>query len=105
MSFRDEGGEAVEQKIRWTERAGRTRSRCGGTGYLEEGAGRGQTSGKQCSSPRVEVGLACKLGGEPLEVLGSFQQQWGCSGPHARRERDLTLQQLDMRHLQLVWRG
>src|SRR6266699_1895453 len=104
MSFRDEGGEAIEQQIGWTERAGRLRSRSGGTGYLDQAAGGGQATGEQRSSPRVEVGLARKLGVEPLKALGSFQEQWRSSGPHARRERDLTPQQLHMRRLQLVWR-
>jgi hypothetical protein len=104
MSFRDEGGEAIEQQVGWTERAGRPRSRCGGTGYLDQAAGGGQATGEQRSSPRVEVGLARELGVEPLKALGSFQQQWRRSGPHARRERDLTSEQLHMRHLQLVWR-
>src|SRR3954449_6139603 len=56
------------------------------------------------SSPRVEVRLARKLRCAPLKALGSVQEQWRRGGPHARRERDLTPEQLDMRHLQLVWR-
>ena len=63
-----------------------------------------EATGEERSSPRVEVGLARKLGVEPLKALGSFQEQWRRSGPHARRERDLTPEQLHMRHLQLVWR-
>ena len=41
---------------------------------------------------------------EPLEALRSFQKQRRRSVPHARRERDLTPEQLHVRHLQLVWR-
>ena len=36
----------------------------------------GQATGEQRSSPRVEVGLARKLGVEPLKALGSVQEQW-----------------------------
>ena len=83
---------------------GRPRSRFGGTGYLDQAAGGGQATGEERSSPRVEVGLARKLGVEPLKALGSVQEQWRRSGPHARRERDLTPEQLHVRRLQLVWR-
>ena len=83
---------------------GRPWSRSGGTGYLGQAAGGGQATGEQRSPPRVEVGLARKLGIEPLKALGSFQEQWRRSRPQARRERDLPPEQLHMRHLQLVWR-
>jgi hypothetical protein len=73
MPFRDEGGEAIEQQIRWAERVGRPRSRYGGTGYLGQTGDGGQATGEQRSSPRVEVGLARKLGVELLEALGRFQ--------------------------------
>src|SRR3954449_3445446 len=104
MSFREEGGEAIEEQIGCLERTGWPRSRCGGTAYLDQAAGGREATGEQRSSPRVEVRLARKIGVEPLKALGSFQEQRGCSSAHARRERDLTPEQLRMRRLQLVWR-
>ena len=69
------GAEAIEQQIGCTERAGRPRSRSGGTAYLDQAAGGREATGEQRSSPRVEVGLARKLGVEPLKALGSVQEQ------------------------------
>src|SRR3954447_18755594 len=83
-SFRDDGGEAIEQQIGWTERARRPRSQFGGTGYVGQAAGGGEAAGEEPSSPRVEVGLAGKLGVEPLKALGCVQEQGRRCASHAR---------------------
>ena len=49
---------------------------------------------KSASSPRVEVGLARKLGIEPLEASARLRRAAPARRPRARRERDLTTEQL-----------
>src|SRR3954467_3720932 len=82
--FRDDGGEAIQQQIGWTKRARRRRSQFGGTGYVGQAAGGGEATGEERGSPGVEVGLAGKLGVEPLKPLSCVQQQWRRCVSHAR---------------------
>ena len=80
-SFRDRGGQAVEQQIGRPKRRGRPRCRSGGTRYVEEVAAGGQATGEQRRAPGVEIGLAREFHVEPLQTSAAFRSSGGAVDP------------------------